>query len=388
MPSVNLSILDKQSLMDKQKIAIIGVKYWPSRGGVSRIVEDTVELLKDYFEFTIYCYAHPMAATHMSGVNVIQIEEKKMGVVGVFNFYRECVNHAVRFGDYDLVHLHKIDAAYFLPALTQRYQVIATSHESPYKRDKWSAITKQYFRAMERRFMNADATLTSISKPLAEYYEKAYGRKVTYIPNGVDVHLSPNEADARTILNKHDVKEPFIFFAARRVMSTKGAHHLLDALKRLDYRGNVVIAGDTRQVPAYTRRLLEQAQGLNVHFIGYVAEKATLMALVQLAEVFVFPSEVEGMSVMLLEVASLGTPVIASDIEENTSVFDESELLFFRSQDEADLAQKLAWSFRHSKEMQQMAVRARRRVQTEYNRELISQRYAMLYRQGHPVMAR
>lgn len=372
--------------MEKQKIAIIGVKYWPSRGGVSRVVEDTLDQLKDMFEFTVYCYAHPQAATHMSGVNVIQIPEKKMGVVGVFNFYRACVNHALHYGEYDLIHLHKIDAAYFLPQLTQRYQVIATSHESPYKRDKWSAFTKQYFRAMERRFMHAEATLTCISRPLVQYYESSYRRRVTYIPNGVDLNLQPNEAEARALLKEHDVNEPFIFFAARRVMSTKGTHHLLAALRRLDYRGNVVIAGDTRQVPAYTRRLLEQAQGLNVHFIGYVAEKATLMALVQMAEVFVFPSEVEGMSVMLLEVASLGTPVIASDIPENTSVFDKEELLFFRSQDDADLAQKLAWSFRHGKEMQQMALRARRRVQTEYNRELIAQRYAMLYRQGHPVM--
>ena len=372
--------------MEKQKIAIIGVKYWPSRGGVSRVVEDTVIQLRNQFEFTIYCYAHPQAATHLSGVNVIQIPEKSMGVIGVFNFYRECVNHALHEGDFDLIHLHKIDAAYFLPQLTQRYPVIATSHESPYKRDKWSNFTKQYFRAMERRFMNAEATLTCISRPLVDYYEQHYPRRVTYIPNGVDAQLSPDHEGAEAILASEGIHEPFIFFAARRVMSTKGAHHLLEALKQIDYRGNVVIAGDTRQVPAYTRRLLEQARGLNVHFIGYIAEKSILMALVQKAEVFVFPSEVEGMSVMLLEVASLGTPVIASDIPENTAVFSEGELLFFRSQDVRDLSQKLAWSFRHAKEMQQMAIRARRRVQTEYNREIIAQRYAMLYRQGHPVM--
>ncbi len=372
--------------MDKQKIAVLGLKYWPSRGGVSRVVEDITAQLKEQFEFTVYCYAHPQAATHMDGVNVIQIPEKKWGVMGVFNYYRVCVQHAMQHGDYDLVHLHKIDAAYFLPQLTRRYPVIATSHESPYKRDKWSAITKQYFRSMEHRFIRAEATLTCISRPLCEFYEQQYHRHITYIPNGVDTRLAPDAEAADRLLRQHNIREPYLFFAARRIMSTKGAHHLLAALQKLDYRGNVVIVGDTAQVPAYTRRLLEQAQGLNVHFVGYVAEKATLMALVQRAEAFIFPSEVEGMSVMLLEVASLGTPIIASDIPENTAVFDEHELLFFRNRDPGDLAQKLNWALRNSKEMQRMALRARQRVQGEYNRELIAQRYAMLYRQGHPVL--
>ncbi len=365
--------------MPKKKIALLGVKYYPSRGGVSRVVEDTVIQLKDDFEFTIYCYEHPEAADNIPGVKVVQIPAKPGGVAGVFWYYYLCTQHALKHGDYDLVHVHKTDAAFFIPMLTKQFTVIATSHEAPYKRDKWSWFTKQYFHWMEKRFIGSKAKLTSISRPLSDYYEEKYDRVVDYIPNGVDIQMNPNFDLADERLAKHGINGPFVFFAARRVMGTKGAHHMLKGLKQIGYQGHVVIAGDTTQLPQYTRQLQEMAKGMNVHFIGYVDNKSMLMALVQRAEVFVFPSETEGMSIMLLEVTNMGTPIIASDIPENTAVFDDHELLFFRNQDADDFAAKFQWAQQHPKEMQQMAANARRRVQTEYNRELIAQQYKELY---------
>ena len=61
--------------MQKKHIAIFGVKYFPSRGGTSRVVENLLEHLTEHFEFTIYCYKHPKAATHMKGVNVVEFDE-------------------------------------------------------------------------------------------------------------------------------------------------------------------------------------------------------------------------------------------------------------------------------------------------------------------------
>jgi len=373
--------------MQKKKIAIIGVKYFPSRGGVSRVVEDTIIQLKDQFDFTVYCYEHPEAEGNIPGVEVVQIKAKPGGVFGVFWFYWLCAKHALKHGNFDLVHVHKTDAAFFLPMLSRKFKVIATSHEAPYKRDKWSALTKQYFHWMEKRFISSEAKVTSISAPLSDYYKATYGRTVEYIPNGVDIEMSPDFELADKRLAEFGINGPFVFFAARRVMGTKGAHHMLKALKKIGYNGHVVIAGDTTQLPQYTRQLEEMSRGMNVHFIGYVEGKSMLMALVQRAEVFIFPSETEGMSIMLLEVTNMGTPIIASDIPENTAVFSGEELLFFKNQDADDLADKFRWAQSHPKEMQHMAANARRRVQTEYNREVVAQQYADLYEREHRVHA-
>ena len=373
--------------MRKPKIAILGVKYYPSRGGVSRVVEDTLVQLKDQFEFTVYCYKHPEAEANIPGVKVIQIPKSPLAGIGVFLFYLRCAFHARRKGDYDLIHIHKTDAAFILPLLTKKFRCIATSHEAPYKRDKWSGIGKAFFRRMERTFMKSDALLTSISKPLSEYYYATYGRDVKYIPNGVDTEIEPDNKAAEEILAKYKVEGPYVFFAARRIMGTKGAHHMLEALKKINYTGNVVIAGDTDQLPAYTKKIKELSKGLNVHFIGYVAGKSALMGLVKNADLFIFPSETEGMSIMLLEVGSMGTPVIASDIPENTAVFTSADVLFFKNKDANDLAEKFSWAQAHPEEMEKIAQTARAKVLSEYNRPAIAAHYAKLYTETVPGYA-
>lgn len=365
--------------MQKIKVAIIGVKYFPSRGGVSRVVEDTLMNLKDRFEFTIYCYSHAEAEGHIPGVKVVQIPEHSFGGAGVFMYYWKCTQHVLKHGDYDLVHVHKTDAAYFVPMLAKKFEVIATSHEAPYKRDKWSSLGKAYFRKMEKTFMSSEALLTSISKPLADFYEEKYGREVMFIPNGVDTEVHLDFDRASQFLEKNGVNGPFVFFAARRIMGTKGCHHMLKALKKVNYQGNVVIAGDMTQLPAYSKQLEEMSKGMNVHFIGYVDSKEALLALVDQSEFFFFPSETEGMSIMLLEVASVGTPVICSDIPENTAVFDEDEVLYFTNKDADDLAEKFTWAQANREEMANKAARAKLRISKQYDRMAVAERYAELY---------
>ncbi|GAB4419859.1 MAG: glycosyltransferase family 4 protein [Bacteroidia bacterium] len=363
----------------KPKIAILGVKFYPSRGGVSRIVEDTLIELKDRYDFTIYCYKTPEAENYLPGVRAIQFPKIPGGAFGVFFYYLRCTLHALRHGNYDLVHVHKTDAAFFVPMLTRKFKTIATSHEAPYRRDKWSGIGKAYFRLMERIFMRSHARLTSISKPLSAYYEQTYGRPVEYIPNGVEVANQFDYDAADRVLAEHGVKGEFMFFAARRIMGTKGAHHMLQALRQIGYKGSVVIAGDLSQLPAYTKQLKDLSKGLDVKFIGYISSKATLMALVDRSKFFIFPSETEGMSIMLLEVGSVGTPLVCSDIPENTSVFDDEEVLYFRNKDAADLAAKLEWAFAHPNEMEDKARAARQRVLDEYDRAVVVENYIRLY---------
>jgi len=368
--------------MHKPRIAILGIKYFPSRDGVSRVVENTIAQLTDEFEITVYCYTHPEAATHIPDVNVVTFPQMPFGALGVFWSFWQGVRHVLKHGEYDLVHVHKTDAAFFLPMLCRKFKVLATSHEAPYKRDKWSRLTKEYFRWMEKLFIQSPAKLTSISSPLSAYYEKTYGREVQYIPNSVEVQVCPDYEEADKRLCQSGIKGPFIFFAAHRIMATKGAHHLLKALSKANYQGNIVIAGDTEQLPQYTRHLLELARGLNVHFLGFIEKKEVLMALIKRSSLFVFPSETEGMSIMLLEVASMEVPIIASDIPENTAIFQDEDLLFFRNKDTDDLAEKFQWALRNPHAMHAKATQAHHRVSTEYNSQRIAEQYAGLYRES------
>ncbi len=365
--------------MAKKKIVIFGIKYFPSKGGASRVVENLLTELTDYYDFTIYCYKNEKAANYMPGVKTIQFSETKIKGLGVFIYYFKCFFHLMFNGQYDLVHLHKTDAAFFLPLLSRKFKVVSTSHALPQLNDKWSGIGKTYFRFVERLFVSSNSTLTAVARTQTAYYKATYNRDVNYIPNGIHPvdNVDPRLAD--DILAEHNISPNYLFFAARRLIPLKGCHHLIEALKLIDYKGTLVIAADIEQLPSYTESIKKAAKGLDVKFLGYVGNMNVLNALIKQAQLFIFPSELEGMSMMLLEVGSVGTPMVCSNIPQNTAVLGEEEVLYFQTEDAKDLSRKLQWAFNHSKEMTVMADRVKNTVEKEYTVSVVVKKYMDLY---------
>ena len=72
-----------------------------------------------------------------------------------------------------------------------------------------------------------------------------------------------------------------------------------------------------------------------------------------------FPSEIEAMSMMLLEVISCGVPVLASDIAENVEITGPDYPWLFRNADPANLAEKLARFLRDGPGTEIAALRAK-----------------------------
>lgn len=363
-----------------KRIAHFGIKYYPSQGGSSRVAELLVLQGKVQADVTIYCYkTTELKPEHTEGVRVIQMPRIPGGSLGVFLYYFLCCLHLLIFGKYDLIHVHKTDSAFFIPLLRLKAKVIATSQEAPYRRDKWSWFGKLYFRLMENFFMHSGAVLTAVSKPLTQYYQQRYGKKVHFVPNFVDVQPSYDDQAAEEIMRENHISEDYLLFSARRIMSTKGCHTLLQALRKINYQGQVVIIGQDSHAPEYSRKIQKLARGMNIIFTGYVGSKTALMSMVKKAKFFIFPSENEGMSLMLLEVASTGTPIIASDIPENTSVFEEEDVQFFKNKSSENLADQLQWALQHPSEMQRKSANAATKVKANYGARIVAEQYFQLY---------
>jgi glycosyltransferase involved in cell wall biosynthesis len=231
-------------------------------------------------------------------------------------------------------------------------------------------------------YIKSSDVCTCISKPLSEYYEKNYGKKVVFIGNGINL-VKPETFDfekAKSFLpGGASLDRPYVLFAARRLMGIKGCHYMLEALQKVNYKGQVFITGDLHTTVDYLKKLKDLAVGLNVYFLGLVSPLNALMALIDRAELFIFPSETEGMSIMLLEVASVGSPIIASDIPENLQVFSSEEVLYFRSKDSNDLATKLEYALRHPEAMRALANNCQKKVYSDYLWLNIALSYKQVY---------
>ncbi|MGB5436865.1 MAG: glycosyltransferase family 4 protein [Maribacter sp.] len=366
--------------MTVKKIAFFGIKYFPSRGGTSRVAENLIRNMAKNHDVTIYCYKNKLAKTYIEGVKVIEFPAVKLGSIGVFIYYYICYCHIRLFGTYDIVHAHKIDSFFFLKGLSKKAKVIATVHGVPYKDGVWGRLAKSFFLMNERRFLKFKGVKTAISQPLCNYYKDKYNVDVLFVPNGINPVEENQESTIETFWPKTVPKDsPYVFFAARRIMGIKGLHTMLKAYNRINYKGNIFVAGDFDFNPTYIKEAKELSKGLNVYYLGYVNPLSSLLELVTKSEYFVFPSEIEGMSIMLLEVASTGKPILASDIPENTQVFDDNDVLFFKSKDINDLSQKLKWIENNKSAFVTMGKNAKTKVNNHYTWDKITLEYISLY---------
>ena len=137
--------------------------------------------------------------------------------------------------------------------------------------------------------------------------------RLAVIPNGVDPDCwSPAPREDPTLTQLHQTfagKRVFLYMG--RIATEKNVEALLKAW-RLVRPANclLVIVGD-----GPLRTSLQQTGGLepDVYWWGYEADLATRVALLRVAEVFLLPSLVEGLSLALLEAMASGTACVATD---------------------------------------------------------------------------
>jgi glycosyltransferase involved in cell wall biosynthesis len=232
---------------------------------------------------------------------------------------------------------------------------------------------------MEYPFVYLSTSVTSVSKPDADYLKARYKRDVIYIPNGANDCIHFNLEKAHEKLNEVGLAAgDYLMFAAGRIDPIKGCHLVLEALNRIGNPCKIAIIGDLQQVPTYSDYLREIANKKQVVFVPLISERELLFGMIKLARLFIFPSTHETMSMMLLESASLQTPIICSDIPENKIVMDEN-VLYFHSEDSVDLAEKIEWALSHPREMSDLGKNAGTWVQDHLTWGPIIKQYERIY---------
>ena len=125
-----------------------------------------------------------------------------------------------------------------------------------------------------------------------------------------------------------------------RLTAEKGIHYLIDAYGKITTDKKLVIAGDTSDTDDYVKSLKEKAAANpNIIFTGFVSGD-TLREIYSNAYINVLPSDLEGMSLCLLESLAYRNALLCSDIAENTSVA-EDRAMYFKKGNIDDLADKL-----------------------------------------------
>lgn len=359
--------------MSKKRIAVIGLKGLPAFGGAASAGENIIEQLADQYYFTVYATeSHTSHQGDYKGARQIVFKRFPIKSLNVLYYYIRSAMHAVFNGKYDLVHLHQMDAAFILLLLRLKYRVVATSHGLTYKTGKWSRLLYPYFKANEWIQARLSSHLTVVAKSLVPHYASIVSeRKISYIPNGITISEGPEKT--------RDMGD-YILFAAGRIIPIKGLHLLLRALHKFNYQNKLIVLGDYNQVRGYKEQLMALTEGLEVEYKGLIKDRELLNRYIANARFFVFPSTQEAMSMMLLEVASLKTPIICSDIVQNIDIFSDSEVCSFKSGSIEDLSQKLQMALTNQEEMRKRSLNAYTTLVEKYQWSAIAKQYDTLFK--------
>jgi glycosyltransferase involved in cell wall biosynthesis len=93
---------------------------------------------------------------------------------------------------------------------------------------------------------------------------------------------------------------------------------------------------------------------------------------------YVLPSDIEGLSIGLLEAMNFGNCVLVSDIEENREVVGEAGCLF-QAGNVNDLRDKISRLLVNEDEVKQFRLKAKERARTGFNWEKVTDEMEKLY---------
>ncbi|MFI3263718.1 MAG: glycosyltransferase family 4 protein [Rikenellaceae bacterium] len=363
--------------MKKKRVVVIGLKGLPAFGGAAAVGENIVNQLKGEYDFTVLSISThtDLPSGEYNGVKQVVFKSiigKKSGLNTAYYYFVSLLY--VLFHKFDIAHLHHASSGFIAPLISLKCKLILTVHAYGEGNDpKFSRLLNYLGMASRRLAVSAAHKVTAVSLFDIENMSKVFKKEIIYIPNGT------NLVEATTA--KSDECEPYILFSAGRIYNIKGLDLLLDAANKLGLDLKIKVAGDIDRVPSYKAEMLKKAESLNVELLGLIKDKGELMRIVSGAELFVFPSRYEAMSMMLLEVASMRTPIVASDIPANTNILSSEEVLFFTNGDSEDLAQKMEYALSRMNEMQERTHKAYDKLITKYTWNKIAQQYSAVYEQ-------
>ena len=346
------------------KIAMIGQRGVPAlHGGVERHVEELSQrLVESGHEVVVFTRPNytDRACREFKGVRL-----KSLPTIG--SKHLDAIVHSVICtlycwgGSYDILHYHASGPTLASPLARLRgRRVVATIHGQDWRRQKWGRFASAVLRLAEWTALHAPHATICVSETLTTQLASSTRHPLVYIPNGVS--LDPG--DDVSVLAEFGLDDGRYVLFAGRLVPEKGLHYLIEAYKRVRPGVKLVIAGGSSMSEEYVARLQESSDA-HVVFVGY-QYGPRLAALFRHAALFVLPSDLEGLPIVLLEALGYGVPVLASDIAPNVEVLG-ADGSYFAAGSVDDLAEKLAAACEDLPALRQRASERQRRAVEAYD---------------------
>jgi glycosyltransferase involved in cell wall biosynthesis len=217
----------------------------------------------------------------------------------------------------------------------------------------------------ERASVAFPSGTTVVSQALQQRFRETHGVEAFYVPNG---GVLREWTEPRQILEWGIEPGNYALFLGR-FSPEKGCHLLVKAFEQLETSATLVMAGASSYCDDYSRELRKRAKD-RIRMLDWVSGRA-LDELITNAMLFVLPSDLEGLSLALLDAMGAGLCVLTSDVPENREVVDGAGFTFQRGNAE-DLADRLLFLIANPAVREAAGRAARKRIEEQYQWQKIA----------------
>ena len=277
------------------------------------------------------------------------------------------IETALLYGEVDVAHvsLSFSNLDFRLPGLCHQLgiPVVATFH-APYdrRRSLWGVVSRLFYRLWAIALARYDAVVI-FSKQQQQILSR-YGvaaERIHIIPNGVDTAVfRPGPSSY-----KQELEADILIVYCGRLDPEKNVAVLLEVFRGLPKPApcKTVVVGNGVEFD----RLRQQHEGDGVVFTGLMSDTESVLRILQGGDIFVLPSEVEGLSIAMLEAMACGMATIATDVGADGEALEGAGIIIDPDclSGQLGLALKLLIESPHLRHA--LGRKARRRVASRYS---------------------
>lgn len=303
------------------RIAIIGDRGIPARySGFSTLVEElAVRLVARHgFEVTVYC-RRPYFDSHPPfhrGVRLVWLPAPGGKSFESILHTNRAVAHAAACGRYDLVFIvDPGNGPFCLPLKARSVPVVYHTDGLGWKRTKWSALQRSYYRWSEAVTSRLADWLVTDSRAMVAYYRSSYNVPCSFIPYGSVVGDAPDAG----ALEKFGLVKNEYYLVVARLEPENNSLLVIREFKRSRTRRPLVVVGGVPYESDYVRQVMAAADH-RVKTLGSVYESGRLNGLWRHCTAYLHAHEVGGTNPSLLRAMGAGAPCVTLGVEFNREV--------------------------------------------------------------------
>lgn len=173
-------------------------------------------------------------------------------------------------------------------------------------------------------------------------------------------------------------KQKKIILTVGRLVLQKGQKYLLEAFSILNNKDTELwLAGEGDLRMALEKQVRDLKIDGQVKFLG---RRPDVPALLAQADLFVFPSEWEGLGVAILEAAAARVPIVTTAVDGILDIVDKDSARLVPPKDSRALAAAIEFMLANPDKAQAMAERAYDQVKNNFDIKVVVGKYENLYR--------